>query len=135
MPDLLQRKVDVCTKNPFMVTGIAHHPKHNHWKETANAQSVKEVNGLLKFSRNTTGSTAHLSSGRRSAKASPAEHEQAVTKILRRLPWLPRDFGRGFHMTINEGALLAFCECDCVTQLLILIRCKIPPPGAKDVQS
>ncbi|KAI4233854.1 MAG: hypothetical protein LQ349_004153 [Xanthoria aureola] len=108
VPDPLQRKVDVCTKNPFMVTGIAHHPKHNHWKETANAQSVKEVNGLLKFSRNTTGSTANLSSEGRSAKASPAEHEQAVTKILRRLPWLPRDFGRGFHMTINEGALLAF---------------------------
>lgn len=112
VPDSSQREVGGSVANPFMRDGIAHHPKHGHWRETAKLRNVKEVNGLLKFSRNTTGNTAYSSLGRRpfNWNSPKASVDGRIAKIIGQLPWLPRDFGRGFAMTVNEAALLAFCK-------------------------
>ena len=118
VPDIADRTLERQITNPYLIDGITHHPKHEHWKKTAIGINVKEVNGLLKFVRKVTdkaaqapayGGNFHPSvfcapTPRRPTSSGP------VSEILRHLPWLPPDFGRGFKMSPQDESLLRFCK-------------------------
>jgi hypothetical protein len=119
VPSLQERTLDIHIANPFDADGIPHHPKRSHWKETAIGVNVKEVNGLVKFARKTTEKSADVPPERRICRqttqgptiSNQMTNSRPMVDILRHTPWLPPDFGRGFHMTAQDESLLRFCGC------------------------
>lgn len=117
VPSLQERTLDIHIANPFDAAGNPHHPKRGHWKETAIGVSVKEVNGLVKFARKTTETLAGVPPERRSSRqtsqgptiSNQMTNSRPAVDILRHMPWIPPDFGRGFHMTAQDESLLRFC--------------------------
>jgi hypothetical protein len=128
VPSLQERTLDTHIANPFDADGIPHHSKRSHWKETAIGVNVKEVNGLVKFARKTTAKSADVPSERRIRRQTiqgPTISNQMTNSrlrvdILRHMPWLPPNFGRGFHMTAQDESLLRFCGC---CELRLKITC------------
>ena len=119
VPSLQELTLDFHIENPFDADGTSHHPKVSHWKETAIGVNVKEVNGLVKFARKTTEILADVPPERRNCRKTTQgptvlnhmSNSRSTVDVLRHMPWLPPDFGRGFHMSAQDESLLRFCGC------------------------
>lgn len=112
-----KRTLEIRTLIPFDCADV-HYLKYGYSQEIAIGLDATEVNGLLKFARETTERAIeappnHGHYHRYNLRPSIQHHidpSAPTLAFLRYLPWGPAGFGRGFSMSAQERNFIKICE-------------------------